>query len=97
MSADNWTECPRCLVKATKIHVADQDKADKAYGNVPVDEYLALRAIAEKPVEIDQTLREDYEFYLDSKGKFLAVYCCECTTGGCGYSFNFRHEEMTDV
>jgi len=40
---------------------------------------------------IDESLREDYEFYMDSDGTFSARYNCKCE---CGFNHSFSHTEQ---
>lgn len=100
MSADNWSQCPNCLIKF------EQDKAfrlrrarldcDQAYGKLPAAEYEKLRqvlfGIEAEELDQDNTVREDCEFYLDPEtGAWFASYKCWCNT--CDFKHNFHHSE----
>ncbi len=95
MSADRWVVCPRCKLNAEAEHGALMDRANEAYGNAPAAEYEELMATARKPVSLDTTLREDYEFYLSEEGAFSAEFGAGCET--CGFTFTFKHEEQVKV
>jgi len=87
MSADRWSKCPRCG--------GDVDtRRSAAYGTIPREEYERLiRVEAAYPPE---TLREDWEIFLRD-GRFYVSYGAMCLGGedrkGCGFSFEFKHEE----
>jgi hypothetical protein len=92
MSADNWRDCPKCLAKAKADKVKREEAAEQAYGKVPKEEYLALLAEAGKPVEVEDTMREDYELGIDQNGKFYVIYRADCQD--CPFVFTYRHEEI---
>lgn len=97
MSADNWTQCPRCLV-TNKAKADELDKiASEAYGKVSAEKFDQLRQDAfsfRKAITLDgnftETLREDYEIGIQN-GEFSVGYYAECET--CGFKFEFKHEE----
>lgn len=101
MSADNWGICPKCKAKKARQHDALIDKAAKAYGKVPRDEYEAMvkKADSLKPADdIDETLRtlrEDYEVYTDADGWFSVTYEAGCKV--CGFKHEFKHTEKLSV
>lgn len=85
MSADNWKQCPECLEEFKKADPIG--KAKKRYGKIPLDEYEYELDEAMKKAPPEQSLREDYEFFLD--GFCLEIsYSCKCTT--CGFTFSFN-------
>lgn len=89
MSADNWATCPKCKIRVEAESNKLKLDAGKAYGKVSPEEYLVLFETANKPVKLDDTLREDYEIGITSDGKFYASYGGACQ---CGFSFSFKHE-----
>ena len=95
MSADNWATCPRCQAKAEADSEARIEQAQLAYGNVSIEEFDQLRAEAEKGSGIDTTLREDYEFHLDTDGTFTARYRGRCEP--CGFEYAFNHTEQVPL
>ena len=81
MSADRWAKCPKCS-KELNANLAS------AYGKVSEDEYLdALR----HPEEQDETLREDYEAWMDEHGRFTVNYSCLCTI--CKFEFEYHYKQ----
>ena len=97
MSADNWAQCPRCLRK----HQTELDEAraalDAAYGNVPVAEFDTMRETLAKREQggIDNTFREDYEFYGVEEGTLHISYSGGCNV--CGLSLKVNEERPLDV
>lgn len=100
MSADNWSQCPNCLIKFKQYKAARiiQSQADleESYRRAPRDEYETLRqafsGIEDEEFDQDNTVREDYEFYLEPKtGAFSATYNCKCSV--CDFQYTFTHAE----
>jgi predicted Zn-ribbon and HTH transcriptional regulator len=97
MSADKWTQCPRCYVtNRSRANELDRE-ASESYGNVSVEKFDELRRHAEyfrKSLTTDDnicfTLREDYEIGIRD-GEFSVYYGASCQT--CGFKFEFKHEE----
>ena len=85
MSADNWAICPKCKDKAIKAYEARVLGLAEKYGKIPPEEYIKASRDVHNVEELEETLREDYEFYLDDNGMFHAVYCA-----GCDFSFEFK-------
>ncbi len=87
MSADNWGICPKCAKKF--------ELAASPYGKIPEDEYLDwVEEHEDDPLEPESTLREDYELGIDEGGKFYVIYRGQCQEKGCGFLFEYRHEEQ---
>ncbi len=97
MSADRWTQCPRCYV-TNREHAAELDKiVAESYGKVPAEKFDELRNDAfsfRKGITSDDnftsSLREDYEVGIQN-GEFSVGYSGRCDT--CGFKFTFKHEE----
>lgn len=90
MSANNWTECPRCRVGyLAEIKVRAEEVAN-AYGKVPVEEYMRMNEEASNPPPFEETLREDWYIGMSADGKFTAKYSCYCKP--CGFEFSFEQE-----
>lgn len=90
MSADNWTQCPRCsLLNATALEV-EQRRVAALYGKVSVDEFDRARAALSvlEAAEPQQTLREDYEIGIYN-GAFDVSYRGGCEK--CGFEHTFKH------
>lgn len=92
MGADNWANCPVCRVVAIKARQRLYAKADAAYGKKPQAEYATLITEAEKPIKLEQTMREDYGLGVGIDGVFGVSYKAHCTA--CQFSFEYKHEEV---
>lgn len=92
MSADNWTQCPRC----TETYHAEckrlYNEIDARYGQVPIEEFDEFRKQVEDFIQkgVDFQFREDYGMGVD-EGTFYVEYRGFCRT--CGLKFSFNHEE----
>lgn len=100
MSADNWTNCPRCMDLNAKEITAMEERLRDSYGKIPVDEYETMReAVVEAQYNRDAnnayskyaTFREDYEFYGAENGTLEISYSGQCTK--CGLKLQFREEK----
>lgn len=89
MSADNWTTCPVCEAVIMAKHNKKQQKVKDKYGQIPIDEFMALKADADKAPEIPETLREDYN--IGVSGEILVIkFRCSCKT--CGLKFEYSKQ-----
>ncbi len=94
MSADNWRDCLRCHREAKESWQRAAAAARGAYGNVPMAEYESLKAAADSPPDVEaETLREDYETWIDDAGVFRVTYKASCDK--CGFHFEFRTDAPT--
>lgn len=91
MSADNWSTCPRCVIRVAKERAEALRLAKASYGKVDAEAYLKnvkdAEAMPEEPNE--QTMREDYYIGVDSDGMFRCKYTAFCE---CGFEYEFKHE-----
>ena len=87
MSADNWCICPKCKKKNDALNKQRILDAAKQYGVIPADEYIALAKDASKPIEIEDTFREDYDIGVYPDGSFLVSYRGQCTVCNAEYAF----------
>ena len=92
MGADNWAICPACRVTVIKAREKLYAKVDAAYGKKPQGDYIALLTEAEKPIKLEQTLREDYGLGVGIDGNFGISYKAYCTA--CKFTFEYKHEEV---
>lgn len=92
MSANNWRECPQCKAADDKRRNEAIATARESYGVVSAEQYLRDIAEAEKPTLAEETLREDYELWIDATGEFYVSYRGSCDK--CGLDFKFKHSEM---
>jgi len=91
MSADNWVTCPRCLANAKKEKEDLIAKKNDCYGKIPEDKYLELVFEADKPIENEQTLREDYDIGIDGD-EFSVNFRASCTKCGLIYKYSFNEQ-----
>ena len=89
MSADNWSICPRCNKKAKQEKADQKAKTHEGYGKVPAEEYESMLVVSRQPIKIDETLREDFEFFISPDGLFSASYRASCDR--CGFKHKFNH------
>ena len=87
MSADRWSECPKCRVDLDVDSKRRAKKAADAYGKVSHDEYERLIADRDKPRKLATTLREDYEIGAN-EGELRISYHASCEK--CGFAYSFK-------
>ena len=97
MSADNWTQCPRCLKRRGMEAENKAVQVDAAYGNVPVGEFDKLRSeLADlRSYPIDNTFREDYEILGAEDGTVEVRYSGSC--GTCNLRTEFKHSHEINL
>lgn len=89
MSADNWSKCPKCKEVAKKTNADLIAKIVESYGKIPVEEYDDMVKKASESIELEETLREDYEFYLEDDNLNID-YGCSCNK--CGFSYSYKKD-----
>jgi hypothetical protein len=83
-------------VRAERDHLVAKQKLADAYGKIPMRAYEHRKAILDgNEVLSHETLRQDYEFGVDSSGLFEMRFSCYCTK--CGLDFSFEHSEQIDL
>lgn len=92
MSADNWDVCPRCKMQTEMKRETLEQRLATGYGNLPEEEYLALRKQLSQPIEPAYTLREDYKIGIDENGLFSVVYSGVCAV--CKFEYTHRYEAI---
>lgn len=96
MSADAWSQCPRCLDAKGKELDALEMEVYQQYGKVSAEEFHKLEKklskweTEEDPLE-EGNFREDYEIYGAGKGVIKVYYSGECQD--CGLSVDFEFEK----
>lgn len=95
MSADNYRICPRCRKRHYEKVAADAKKAAEAYGKVPMAEWQAMCKEADNPPPLEDTLREDYECYIDPQGTMRIYYGATCEK--CRFTADFNHIEELNI
>jgi hypothetical protein len=91
MSASNWRKCPRCVSKAKSEHEAKVSAWKESYGKVTAEEYERTRPPLRPKEVTSDTLREDYELWIDDHVDSLAFkmrYRCSCESCGLTYEKN---------
>jgi len=91
MSADNWAICPKCKIKNDQINEKRLLDVEKKYGIISSEEYIALVKEVSEPIEIEETLREDYYIGIED-GIFEVEYSCNCSV--CGFKYSFENEKI---
>ncbi len=91
MSADNWAICPKCKEKNDELNKKRILDTAKKYGKILAEEYVALAKETSKPIEIEETMREDYDINVYDDGVFDVAYRCSCTE--CGFEYVYKHSE----
>lgn len=99
MSADAWSNCPRCIRRTQEVFASRQKELDASYGTVPVEKFLEAREALAKDLQEaaralegdDRTFREDYEIYGAEDGVITVSYSGECRK--CGLKLTFTHEQ----
>jgi hypothetical protein len=92
MSADNWAICPKCKLANDKDNEKRLLDIGKKYGKIPADLYIEEAKKAAILIDLQETLREDYELYTDEDGMFHISYSCRCSE--CGFNHKFKHEKQ---
>lgn len=97
MSADNWTQCPRCKRRHEVELDAKVREVAEAYGRVSVERFDDLRTEVDRmrSTEIDSTLREDWEIGVFDDGVLFIDYKGRCQS--CNLQVTFSHEQVVDV
>lgn len=89
MSADKWSICPQCMQTTLKQKEKQVKETTEKYGKVSVEEYKKLLQYSIEPVNLEPTMREDYELGIDEDGSFDITYSAYCDQ--CKFSFEFNH------
>lgn len=96
MSADNWTECPRCIARKERRNADLTQQVKDAYGSMPLEEWLNLRDMTLRDIDekVDQTFREDWEIGVFN-GEFFVQYKGFC--GTCDLRYEFTYDQPIKV
>jgi predicted Zn-ribbon and HTH transcriptional regulator len=97
VSADKYEICPRCKRLYEEYTEKFRKKVLESYGKVPVEEYLRLMAMAneEKGKDMEPTLAEYIEAYIEQNGDFNISFSSRCTE--CGFKFSFEHKQKIEI
>ena len=94
MSADNWAICPKCKKANDKENNRRMLEAGEQYGKIPAEAFLKLSKEANVPVELETTLREDYEIGITETGEFYISYAGRCRD--CGFEHIVEEEKQLE-
>ena len=86
MSASNWKECPKCKQNAEHDHANKVQAWRNQYGKVPIEEFEATKPSNELAV-MEDSMREDYEFFLDENLVLHIDYRARCQN--CDFEFTY--------
>ena len=90
MSADNWSKCPKCKRKQAKSQEKSLENLKKKYGKISPEEYVQMtNKIHNSPERLKETLREDYEIYLEDD-ILIIVYAASCQE--CDFYYEYKNE-----
>lgn len=87
MSADAWVQCPICQNRPDEY----RNGIDHLYGKVLEEEFLILVRKLEK-LKTKETVREDYEIYINEGGNLSISFSAKCVT--CGAEWSFVKEDI---
>ena len=94
MSANNWTDCPKCREASRIAKDLALQLATEAHGKVPVGECEKMLTDTVAMGFVSNSLREDYSLGLSREGKFEVRYRAYCAT--CGFEYTFHEEEWPE-
>lgn len=92
MSADNWGLCPKCTKEVLQKEGERIKELHESYGKVDEATYKKMLTESKEPIKQEETLREDYEMWIDDGGLFYISYSAMCTK--CGFKHSFNHREQ---
>lgn len=91
MSADRWSECPKCADKALTLQ-RDKEAIEDLYTKGLLSRMASQRMIEALDAQPrgEENLREDWEVYQEA-GVLHFSYGCSCTD--CGFKFSCKIEK----
>ncbi len=100
MSAENWALCPQCEKAEGENKAFRANEAKESYGKIPEAEYLELIVKNNKPIILEETLREDYEIGIFDEGlgkQLLISYSARCENEDCDFKIDYKHAELIEL
>jgi len=94
MSSDTWTICPKCQDRIYSDRQKKLDAVKKSYGKIASEKYISDYDDAVKPVEMENTLREDYEIGI-TDGVYTVSYGASCSR--CDFRFSNNFEAVVSI
>lgn len=99
MSPKDWAVCPSCRRKAEQEHAAAKQALDDSYGAVTLEKFRELEAelsdLYDKTIDMNESMREDYQLGFDGSGEFYVYYRASCAD--CGFEFVYDHQQPVDA
>lgn len=80
MSADRWTQCPKCVDTIQVAHIKAKEALKNMYGTMPADEFVEKMNKLEQDPGVEQNFREDWEIGVFGNGLTIRYYgqCRDC-------------------
>lgn len=94
MSADRWSICPKCTKIAKEQKATLKTKVETAYGKVSEQEYHRLLESAGKRVDLEETLRENFDIGIWDD-QFQVSYSGSCEK--CGFKKEFKTQSLIEI
>lgn len=96
MSADNYSDCPRCHARRVREIEALRERHAKDYGKQDREAWLAASETLPKVPEFEPSdgegMRQDYEFYLRENGTLSIDFSAQCDECGLVVEHHSEHE-----
>ena len=96
MSADNYSDCPRCHARRVREITALRERHAQDYGKQDQVAWLAganaLEEIPKFESSDGQEMRQNYEFYLKEKGVLGIHFSGHCDECGLLVEYDREHE-----
>lgn len=95
MSADRWGTCPKCKKKWDADTKQAKLDCAEAYGKIPSEEYLERLAKVCNPVDLEETLRQDWSITVSNSGEFEIEFSCFCRV--CKLQYTYAGKEQIKI
>jgi hypothetical protein len=84
--------CPKCRIHNEQVRLDLQKMIAAQYGKIDPQQWMEAHAAAQKPVELSEVFREDWDLGMNDSGKFYVSYKGRCQD--CGFGFEFRDNQQ---
>lgn len=92
MSANRWSICPKCRITNELTREGLRQMVAAQYGKIDPEEWIKARDAADKPVELEETFREDFQQGMTEDGEYIVSYSGRCIA--CSFAHKFSHNEQ---
>ena len=89
------TVCPICLCRARNRKRKLLESLQKEYGKISLEEFKSKLSLAEIPIDVGISLKEEYQIHTSDAGIFMVNYYTYCRF--CGFNFRFEHKQEIDT